>query len=83
MRCENCGREMDNAQLWKLSADPQAPSAWSMRVLCWECRAHPESQTTAAATSETATDTKSEAEGDSSREAATVPDDAQSEMGAN
>lgn len=42
MRCENCGREIDNAQLWQLGADPKAPSAWSMRVLCWDCREHPQ-----------------------------------------
>lgn len=41
MRCENCGREIDNAQLWQLGADPKAPYAWSMRVLCWDCREHP------------------------------------------
>lgn len=41
MRCEICGREIDNAQLWQLGADPKAPSAWSMRVLCWDCREHP------------------------------------------
>lgn len=41
MRCENCEREIDNAQLWHLGADPKAPFAWSMRVLCWDCRAHP------------------------------------------
>ncbi len=64
MRCENCGREMDNAQLWQLGADPKAPSAWSMRVLCWDCREHP--QGSAARTSErprpitTAPDTGSE-----------------------
>ncbi|MFI5273837.1 MAG: hypothetical protein ACHQ4H_12460 [Ktedonobacterales bacterium] len=49
MRCEHCGREMDNAQLWQLGADPKAPPAWSMRVLCWDCRQHPESATVPAA----------------------------------
>ncbi|HEX6800157.1 MAG TPA: hypothetical protein VF116_20765 [Ktedonobacterales bacterium] len=53
MRCENCGREIDNAQLWQLGADPKAPSAWSMRVLCWDCRAHPQGS---ANTSSTRTD---------------------------
>ncbi len=46
MRCENCGREMDNAQLWQLAADPKAPSAWTMRVLCWDCREHPQASAT-------------------------------------
>lgn len=46
MRCEMCGREMDNAQLWQLGADPKAPSAWSMRVLCWDCREHPQGSAT-------------------------------------
>lgn len=49
MRCENCGREMDNAQLWQLGADPKAPAAWSMRVLCWDCREHPQGSAGASA----------------------------------
>ena len=48
MRCENCGREIDNAQLWQLGADPKAPSAWSMRVLCWDCRENPPGKATRA-----------------------------------
>jgi hypothetical protein len=42
MRCEQCGRDMKNAELWQLATDPKAPTSWSMRQLCWECRQHPE-----------------------------------------
>jgi len=41
MRCERCGREIANTELWQLAADPNAPPTWSMRVLCWDCREHP------------------------------------------
>jgi hypothetical protein len=39
MRCEECGRSMLNTELWKLGSDPKAPTARSMRTLCWDCRA--------------------------------------------
>jgi hypothetical protein len=42
MRCEQCGRDMNNAELWQLATDPKAPTSWSMRQLCWDCRQHPE-----------------------------------------
>ena len=42
MRCEQCGRDMQNAELWQLAADPKAPTSWSMKHLCWDCREHPE-----------------------------------------
>ena len=42
MRCEQCGRDMKNAELWQLATDPKAPTSWSMRQLCWDCRQHPE-----------------------------------------
>ena len=45
MRCEQCGRDMKNAELWQLATDPKAPTSWSMRQLCWECREHPERAT--------------------------------------
>jgi hypothetical protein len=42
MRCEKCGRDMKNAELWRLATDPKAPTSWSMQQLCWDCRQHPE-----------------------------------------
>lgn len=39
MRCEACGRAIENSELWKLATDPNAPLTRSMRVLCWTCRA--------------------------------------------
>jgi hypothetical protein len=45
MRCEQCGRDMKNAELWQLATDPKAPTSWSMRQLCWDCRQHPEKAT--------------------------------------
>jgi hypothetical protein len=42
MRCEQCGRDMKNAELWQLATDPKAPTSWSMKQLCWDCREHPE-----------------------------------------
>lgn len=44
MRCERCGREISNTELWQIAADPKAPATWSMRVLCWDCREHPPTQ---------------------------------------
>lgn len=41
MRCENCGREIDNAELWRIAGDPKAPTSWTMRQLCWDCRQAP------------------------------------------
>ncbi len=38
MRCEECGRPIKNAELWRLAADPHAPASRSMRQMCWECR---------------------------------------------
>ncbi|GEM_PF-2523046 len=45
MRCEQCGRDMKNAELWQLATDPNAPTSWSMQQLCWDCRQHPERAT--------------------------------------
>lgn len=39
MRCEECGRAIDNAEMWQLGGDRNAPASWSMRVMCWDCRA--------------------------------------------
>jgi hypothetical protein len=49
MRCERCGRDISNAELWQIAADPKAPATWSMRVLCWDCREHPPTQAQAPA----------------------------------
>lgn len=38
MRCEECGRLMDNAEMWQLGGDRNAPTSRSMRQMCWECR---------------------------------------------
>jgi hypothetical protein len=42
MRCEECGRTILNTELWKLGSDPNAPTARSMRTLCWDCRSKAE-----------------------------------------
>lgn len=39
MRCEECGRVMENTEMWQLGGDRNAPTSWSMRQMCWECRA--------------------------------------------
>jgi len=49
MRCEQCGRDMKNAELWQLATDPKAPTSWSMKQLCWDCRQHPEKSSERAA----------------------------------
>ncbi len=41
MRCENCGRMMKSAELWRLATDPKAPTSRSMRQMCWDCRLQP------------------------------------------
>jgi len=38
MRCDECGRPILNAELWKITNNPDAPIARSMGVLCWDCR---------------------------------------------
>jgi hypothetical protein len=38
MRCEECGRVIENAEMWQLGGDPNAPTSRSMRQMCWECR---------------------------------------------
>ncbi len=38
MRCEGCGRDIRNAEMWQLSGGRNAPSARTMRVLCRGCR---------------------------------------------
>lgn len=47
MRCENCGRVMKSAELWRLATDPKAPTSRSMRQMCWDCRLHPASAASA------------------------------------
>jgi len=41
MRCEECGRPIRNAEMWQLSGNRNAPSARSMRTMCWSCRESP------------------------------------------
>ncbi len=38
MRCDECGRSINNAELWQLGGDPRAPTSRSMKQLCWDCR---------------------------------------------
>lgn len=38
MRCEQCGRPMENAEMWQLGGNPSAPTSRSMRQVCWDCR---------------------------------------------
>ncbi|HLY30067.1 MAG TPA: hypothetical protein VKQ36_03510 [Ktedonobacterales bacterium] len=40
MRCDQCGRWMKSAELWRLANDPNAPTSRSMRQMCWDCRLH-------------------------------------------
>ena len=42
MRCEQCGRDMKNAELWQLATDPKAPTSWSMRHSAGIVEQHPE-----------------------------------------
>ena len=43
MRCEQCGRPMENAEMWQLGGNPSAPASRSMRQVCWDCRQKAES----------------------------------------
>lgn len=38
MRCEECGRMIENEEMWRLGGDPHAPTSRSMLQLCWDCR---------------------------------------------
>lgn len=38
VRCEECGRTIQNAEMWQLGGDRDAPPSRSMRSLCWTCR---------------------------------------------
>jgi hypothetical protein len=38
MRCEECGRVIENNEMWQLGGDPNAPTSRSMLQMCWECR---------------------------------------------
>ena len=60
MRCENCGRPMKNAAMWKLGGDREAPTARSMQSLCWDCRTKAEQAADAADAARKETDTKAE-----------------------
>ena len=38
MRCEECGRVIENEEMWRIGGDPNAPTSRSMLQMCWECR---------------------------------------------
>ena len=38
MRCEECGRLLTNAELWRLAWVREAPIGRSLRLLCAQCR---------------------------------------------
>jgi hypothetical protein len=38
MRCEECGRMIENEEMWRLGGDIHAPTSRSMLQLCWDCR---------------------------------------------
>ncbi|MGE5335457.1 MAG: hypothetical protein ACM3N4_12200 [Nitrososphaerota archaeon] len=38
MRCEECGRVIENEEMWRLGGDPHAPTSRSMLQMCWNCR---------------------------------------------
>ena len=38
MRCEECGRVIENEEMWRLGGDPNAPTSRSMLQTCWDCR---------------------------------------------
>ena len=38
MRCEECGRIIENEEMWRLGGAPGAPTSRSMLQMCWECR---------------------------------------------
>jgi hypothetical protein len=52
---------MKNAELWQLATDPKAPTSWSMRQLCWDCRQHPEKAAESSSRMEMETSTADEA----------------------
>jgi hypothetical protein len=41
MRCEECGRQIRNAEMWRLSDGKSAPPPRSMRTVCRLCRKAP------------------------------------------
>jgi hypothetical protein len=38
MRCEQCGREIRNAEMWQLTDRNMTPTPRTMRTLCRQCR---------------------------------------------
>lgn len=38
MRCEECGRIIENEEMWRIGGDPNAPTSRSMLQMCWDCR---------------------------------------------
>jgi hypothetical protein len=41
MRCEQCGRDIRNAEMWQLSDRNTTPTPRTMRTLCRQCREAP------------------------------------------
>jgi hypothetical protein len=68
---------MKNAELWQLATDPKAPTSWSMKQLCWDCREHPER----AASSGSETQANLEAEGKLAQEVRVVAGSRSDDLG--
>lgn len=49
MRCEQCGREIRNAEMWQLTDPNTLPAPRTMRTLCRQCRQAPAEGATSAA----------------------------------
>jgi hypothetical protein len=41
MRCQQCGREIRNAEMWRLTDRNATPTPRNMRTLCRQCREAP------------------------------------------
>jgi hypothetical protein len=38
MRCESCGRTIQNAEMWEINNRQEAPNSRSLRLLCIDCQ---------------------------------------------
>ena len=38
MRCDECGRPIQSAEMWQLAGTRNAPPSRSMQILCRDCR---------------------------------------------
>ncbi|HEY7781910.1 MAG TPA: hypothetical protein VIC85_17095 [Ktedonobacterales bacterium] len=38
MRCDECGRPIQSAEMWQLAGTRNAPPARTMQILCRDCR---------------------------------------------